>query len=169
MGQNRFCMTDCFGNVIADYIKIHPFTYGGEKKYYEGGRKILPFSFNGAECSAFICYDLRFAEVFWQLPVDTDIIFIIANWPKSRIEQWYALLKARAIEMQSYVVGVNRVGEGGGLIYEKSSAAFAPNGIRVPEKQGKINRYVSLDLAVRRNYVKEFPVRTDRRPDVYFS
>jgi predicted amidohydrolase len=166
-GQNHFCMADRFGNVIADYIKIHPFTYGGEKQYYEGGREIVSCSFGDAKCGLFVCYDLRFAEAFWQLPVDTDMIFIIANWPASRIHQWYALLKARAIEMQSYILGVNRVGTGDGLLYEKSSVAFAPDGTLVSVEEGERNRYVSLDLAARRDYVKEFPVRPDRRPDIY--
>jgi predicted amidohydrolase len=71
--------------------------------------------------------------------------------------------------MQCYILGVNRVGTGDGLLYEKSSVAFAPDGTSVPVEEGERNRYVSVDLTARRNYVKEFPVRPDRRPDVYTS
>lgn len=71
--------------------------------------------------------------------------------------------------MQCYVIGVNRIGEGGGLHYAKSSAAFSPEGERLNEMQGKENRYVELDKYSRREYVKNFPTRTDRRPEVYTS
>lgn len=168
MGKNHFCLVDKEGTVQMDYIKIHPFTYGGEADYYRGGDRLASFHFGGWTAGAFICYDLRFAEAFAKLPLDTDVIFVIANWPEERLHHWYALLRARALEMQCYVVGVNRVGEGGGLQYAKSSAAFDADGNRVPEEKGERNRYILLDLAARRNYAKNFPVRKDRRPDLYF-
>lgn len=168
-GQNHFCIVDVEGKQIMDYIKIHPFTYGGEATCYEGGNRIVSFSIGDFTCGAFICYDLRFPEAFQQLPVDTDAIFIIANWPEVRLSHWYTLLQARAIEMQCYVVGVNRTGEGGGLIYSKSSAAFDADGCRLPEESGERNRYVIIDQTKRRAFAEKFPVRPDRRMEVYLN
>ena len=168
-GKNHFCFLDAQGEILADYEKIHPFTYGGEPDVYEGGNTICAFVWRGLNCGAFICYDLRFPEVFQQLPLETDVIFLIANWPESRLEHWYTLLKARAIEMQCYVIGVNRTGEGDGLNYAKSSAAFSPEGERLKEMWGKENRYVEFDKNSRLEYVKNFPTRADRRPEVYTS
>ena len=64
----------------------------------------------GLRISLFVCYDLRFADEFWQLALDTDVYLVPANWPEKRRVPWMALLQARAIENQAYVVGVNRVG-----------------------------------------------------------
>ncbi len=166
-GRNHFCVVDRAGEVRADYIKIHPFALGGEADFYAGGDGVCRFDLGEFSCGAFICYDLRFPEAFQQLPLDTGLILVIANWPESRLAQWRALLRARAIEMQCFVAGVNRIGEGGGLRYAKSSAAFGPDGSELPERQGERNRYVTLDLAALLRYVEKFPFRRDRRPSAY--
>jgi len=71
---------------------------------------------------------LRFVEEFWNCAEQTDVYLVPANWPDSRREHWLALLQARAIENQAYVVGVNRVGVGGPLIYTGDSRIFGPLG-----------------------------------------
>ena len=71
-----------------------------------------PSTIEGLRVSLFVCYDLRFADEFWQLARDTDVYLVPANWPAKRRLHWQALLQARAIENQAYVVGVNRVGDG---------------------------------------------------------
>ena len=73
--------------------------------------------------SLFVCYDLRFADEFWQLALDTDVYLVPANWPAKRRLHWQSLLQARAIENQAYVVGVNRVGDGGGLTTAATAAS----------------------------------------------
>jgi predicted amidohydrolase len=78
--------------------------------------------------SPFVCYDLRFADEFWQLAEATDVYLVPANWPEKRRLHWSTLLQARAIENQAYVVGVNRVGEGGGLMYSGDSRIVDPLG-----------------------------------------
>lgn len=170
-GRNHFVIIDKKGTVVMDFEKIHPFTYGGEADCYEGGNNLGYFEGeDGWKCAGFVCYDLRFPETFQKLP-DTDVIFIIANWPESRVNQWYSLLQARAIEMQSYVVGVNRIGEEKGVHYTKSSEAYDPKGHRIPVEiplnmdmdEDDTNTYVTLDKKARRCYVKKFPVRKDRR------
>lgn len=162
-GRNHFCLVDQKGACLADYEKIHPFTYGGETAVYEGGSSLCQTTLNDWVCGMFICYDLRFPECFQKLPMETDVVFVIANWPESRIDHWYTLLKARAIEMQCYVVGINRTGIGDGIVYTESSAAFSPDGCRLPEKKGEQNRYIELDRRKRLQYIKEFPVRQDRK------
>ena len=113
---------------IDRYRKIHPFTYGGEDKHFRAGTDFLTITINGLRVSFFICYDLRFADEFWALAKNTDVYVIPANWPVSRREHWLALLRARAIENQAYVIGCNRVGAGGGLDYSGDSRIFDPLG-----------------------------------------
>jgi predicted amidohydrolase len=76
----------------------------------------------------FVCYDLRFADEFWQLANDTDVYLVPANWPEARRLPWMALLQARAIENMAYVIGCNRVGSGNGLPYCGDSRIIDPLG-----------------------------------------
>ncbi len=113
---------------VDRYRKIHPFTYGGEDRHVRPGSDLVTIEVDGLRVSLFVCYDLRFADEFWSLALDTDVYLVPANWPVSRREHWMALLRARAIENQAYVVGCNRVGEGGSLSYSGDSKIFGPNG-----------------------------------------
>ena len=99
------------------YSKIHPFTYGGEDRHFRAGDSHVTVDIDGVRTSLFVCYDLRFADEFWALATGTDLYVVPANWPVSRREHWMSLLRARAIENQAWVVGVNRVGTGGNLDY----------------------------------------------------
>ena len=110
------------------YRKIHPFSHAGEEKYVRAGDQLVTVEVAGFRVSMFVCYDLRFADEFWQLAADTDLYLVPANWPAKRREHWTALLRARAIENQAYVVGVNRVGEGNGLQYSGDSRIIDPLG-----------------------------------------
>ena len=83
---------------------------------------------DGLRVSPFVCYDLRFADEFWQRAGQTDVYLVPANWPASRRLHWQTLLQARAIEKQAYVVGCNRVGTGGGLDYCGDSRIVDPTG-----------------------------------------
>jgi predicted amidohydrolase len=116
------------GGAVHRYAKIHPFGYGAEHEHYSAGDAFLTVDVEGVRCSFFVCYDLRFADEFWPLALETDCYVIPANWPKSRRSHWSALLRARAIENQAYVVGVNRVGDGGGLAYAGDSVIIDPLG-----------------------------------------
>lgn len=98
------------GKTLASYAKMRPFRPGGE--IYVSGTEPTVFAWQEATISPFICYDLRFPEIFrpaaaqWQPTVYT----VIASWPVARILHWVRLLQARAIENQAYVIGVNRIG-----------------------------------------------------------
>jgi predicted amidohydrolase len=110
------------------YAKIHPFGYGAEPEHYAAGQAFLTVDVEGVRCTFFVCYDLRFADEFWGLAADTDCYVVIANWPRQRRAHWSALLRARAIENQAFVVGVNRVGTGDGLTYVGDSVILDPLG-----------------------------------------
>ena len=110
------------------YDKIHPFTYGGEDRWFRAGSSTLTVDIDGLSVSGFVCYDLRFADHFWKLADATDLYVVPANWPSTRAEHWSTLLSARAIENQAFVMGVNRVGSGGSLDYAGGSRIIGPFG-----------------------------------------
>ncbi|TFV85729.1 nitrilase-related carbon-nitrogen hydrolase [Blastococcus sp. CT_GayMR16] len=95
------------------YRKLHPFTHAGEHERFRAGEKPVTVQVGGLRITPFICYDLRFADVFWKAAPETDVYLVPANWPSPRRAHWQTLLQARAIENQAYVVGCNRVGTAG--------------------------------------------------------
>lgn len=104
------------------YDKRHLFSFGGEAVYFSRGNKRLVLEYKGFRIIPLICYDLRFPV--WSRGRDEfDLMIYIAAWDNSRIGVWDTLLKARAIENQSYVIGVNRVGKEPGCSYEGHSVA----------------------------------------------
>jgi predicted amidohydrolase len=138
-GRNVAVIYNRKGQKIALYTKIHPFSYAKENKYYLPGEDVAIFKIDNIPSSVFICYDLRFPEIFRKVAKNVYVIFVIANWPFSRIEHWNTLLKARAIENQCYVVGVNRVGiDGNNITYNGSSQIISPLGeiiVKANEKE----------------------------------
>lgn len=169
-GKNRLVVAES-GKILTQYDKIHPFTYGQESESYQGGDHIAICNVNGADCSFYICYDLRFPEIFQVCSSYCQLMVVIANWPVERIGQWEALLRGRAVENQCYTVGVNRVGEGGGICYVPSSMGFDPYGERLPEQtcQDQELLLVTVDEAGVGEYRKEFPLLQDRRQDLYIK
>jgi predicted amidohydrolase len=127
---NRLLAYGPDGSVLARYDKIHPFSYGQEADHYRGGRRLPVFDYQGWRVCPTICYDLRFPELYRRgvLEGGAELILVIANWPRRRREHWNGLLRARAIENQAFVVGVNRVGEDPGLSYSGDSAVIDPMG-----------------------------------------
>jgi len=131
-GKNIAVVYDRKGNLISKFTKLHPFSLSLEEKYYLPGNNTVIFNIDGMSSSIFICYDLRFPEVFRAVSKDVQAIFVIANWPASRIKHWETLLKARAIENQCFVIGVNRIGkDGNGIYYPGASHIFDPSGIDI--------------------------------------
>jgi omega-amidase len=94
---------------IQTYDKKHLFTLAGEDKVYTSGEEKLIVEYKGFKICPLICYDLRF-PVFARNVEDYDLLIYVANWPKPRTNAWDILLKARAVENMSYVIGVNRIG-----------------------------------------------------------
>lgn len=118
----------------SKYDKRHLFRMAGEHKQYTAGEESVVEEWRGWKCSLQICYDLRFPAWMRNKKNSSgqpayDILFFVANWPAVRSSIWTTLLKARAIENQCYVVGVNRVGEdGNGIFYSGDSASYNAKG-----------------------------------------
>jgi predicted amidohydrolase len=114
---------------IHRYRKLHPFTHAGEHERFRAGEKPVTVQVGGLRVTPFICYDLRFADVFWRAAPETDVYLVPANWPAPRRHHWQTLLQARAIENQAYVVGCNRVGRAGdGTEHVGDSRIVSPMG-----------------------------------------
>ena len=114
---------------VHRYRKLHPFTHGGEHERFRAGEKPVTVEVGGLRVTPFVCYDLRFADVFWHAALDTDVYLVTANWPAARRLHWQTLLQARAIENQAYVVGCNRVGTAGdGTEHTGDSRIVSPMG-----------------------------------------
>lgn len=117
------------GLVTARYRKIHPFGYANEDQNYSAGNEIVVTKIDNVKAGLSICYDLRFPELYrFYAKQRVDLLVNIANWPVPRIDHWRTLLKARAIENQSFVIGVNRVGNDPYLQYNGFSSVFDPMG-----------------------------------------
>ena len=109
-GENHYTILGKSGEVLSDYVKIHPFSYGGEEQFYDSGTEIVHTVLEDFPVSTLICYDLRFPELFRAAAQTSRLIVVPANWLHQRTEHWRLLLRARAIENQVYVLGVNCVG-----------------------------------------------------------
>ncbi|MBK9097893.1 MAG: carbon-nitrogen family hydrolase [bacterium] len=150
---NTFIHIKPDGDLVKLYRKIHPFSYSGENKHFNAGVKPAYTKIRTWKIGLTICYDLRFPELYRKYGKKRNHLVVnIANWPDTRIEHWRTLLKARAIENQCYVAGINRVGKDPKLFYPGFSSVFDPMGkeLATVENEEKVI-VVELD----KNYVKE--------------
>jgi predicted amidohydrolase len=147
------------------YTKIHPFSYSGEHERFRAGADFLTLDIAGVRVTGFVCYDLRFADEFWAVAPATDAYVVVANWPAARRHHWRALLIARAIENEAYVIGVNRVGDGGGTAYVGDSLAVSPWGdvLVDGEETGECVLFADVDPAVVSTTRERYPFLNDRR------
>lgn len=167
MYHNHLALAE-HGRVRMDYTKLHPFTFGQEGECFSGGEEIVCTPWKDTMLGAFICYDLRFPEIFQISSAKSELIVLIANWPVSRIDDWDCLLKARAIENQAYIAAVNRTGEGGGLLYNGHSALFGPRGERLTTLCQEESLLIGeVDPEYVRRCRDVFPLKKDRREELY--
>jgi len=153
---------------VTRYAKIHPFSYAGEHEHYAAGERVVTADVEGVRVTPFVCYDLRFPEPFRLAAPDTDLFAVVANWPDERREHWRTLLRARAIENQAYVAGVNRVGDGGRLHYAGDSAVLSPLGESLAEgADTKMVLFAEVEPAAVQKLRSRFPALNDRRPAAY--
>lgn len=158
---NRFYFVHPDG-LVQSYDKKHLFTYGGEHKQFTPGTERVIVSYKGVRFLMQICYDLRF-PVWSRNRGDYDVALYVASWPVPRIEAWKALLRARAIENQCYVVAVNRVGEDPNCSYCGGSEVINPYGktIAVCEDYKVCGAEAVIDMDVLEDFRKKFPVLND--------
>ena len=158
--RNRFYFVtpddECF------YDKRHLFRYGGEDKYYTGGEERTIVTWRGVRFLLQICYDLRF-PVFSRNRKDYDVAIYVANWPDSRRRVWDTLLKARALENQCYVMGVNRVGDDPHCHYDGGTVVIDAYGRTTVQADDDVQQTVtaSLDMEKLHAFRQKFPVLAD--------
>jgi predicted amidohydrolase len=127
--RNEAVVVNPPGDMIARYAKLHPFTLAGEKDAYAAGEDVVLFDWAEFKVAPFVCYDLRFPEIFRRaVRRGANLFTVIANWPSARVNHWVTLLQARAIENQAYVVGANRCGRDPKLEYPGRSLVIDPLG-----------------------------------------
>jgi predicted amidohydrolase len=157
------------GEELLHYQKLHPFSLAGEDENFIGGGSVPTVEVEGVRVTPSICYDLRFPEPFRPVASSTDLYCVIANWPDMRRDAWSALLKARAIENQAYVLGVNRVGTGSGKPHAGDSALVDPMGKVVSEVDAYEEGIVlgPVDAREVTKVRRQLSFLKDRRPELY--
>lgn len=143
------------------YDKRHLFSYSGEDKIYTAGTERKVIEYKGFKILLQVCFDLRF-PVFSRNQEDYDAILYVANWPKSRVEAWKSLLKARSIENQAFLFGLNRIGtDGYNLDYEESTLVYFPDGREISERNNNIISS-EWDLEELQEFRSKFPFLAER-------
>ncbi|MCC5917997.1 MAG: amidohydrolase [Cryomorphaceae bacterium] len=160
---NRFILVDPNG-AFSQYDKRHLFSMAGEEKKYAPGNQRLIWEVKGWKILPQVCYDLRF-PVWSRNDLNYDLAIYPANWPERRDYPWKTLLRARAIENQCYVVGVNRVGDdGNGVAHNGCSAIIDPLGADLHAAEPNMEQwiYANLESATLEKIRKSFPFLSDR-------
>lgn len=149
--------------VVEYYDKRHLFSYGGEDKYYSPGTERVVVEWKGVRFLLTVCYDLRF-PVWMRYCNDYDAIICVANWPTVRIDSWQTLLRARAIENQCYVVGVNRIGKDSDCDYCGCSAIINPYGQTIAEceRDKECSMEAVFDMEKLNAYRAKFPALKEK-------
>jgi omega-amidase len=165
------------GQVEAEYQKIHPFSYGGEDRIFSRGNEIVTYDIAGLEATESwviqptICYDLRFPELYRAGSLrGVHLILVQANWPEARQLHWETLLRARAIENQAFVVGVNCTGNQDTLRFAGGSLLVSPKGEILAQggpEEGLIHGIAELEQC--KQWRKQFPALRDRITGDFFN
>ncbi len=165
-GRNQAVLFSPAGKVVSIYSKIHPFSFGKETEHYAAGTEIVTFSLGGFTICPFICYDLRFPEIFRKaaLEKNVNLFLVIAAWPLPRDAHWTTLLAARAIENQAFVAGVNHVGKDPKLSYFGKSRILDPQG-RILAEAGSEPCVIqqTLDPQTAAAWRRDFPALRDAK------
>lgn len=167
--QNHYTIISKEGNILGDYVKIHPFSFAQEDKYFQGGMELVSFLLEDICVGVQICYDLRFPEAFQRLSKDCGLIVVPANWPQKRREDWKCLLRARAIENQCYIIGINCVGNMGNQQYSGDSACFLPDGTLGGEARTREDLFFVEIKQDTKQYQKLFTTKKDRKNSLYMK
>lgn len=166
---NTAYVVDQDGSIAAVYQKIHLFSPTGEDRYFKPGHEAVVAKTPLGPLGLMICYDLRFPELCRCLTLaGACMIVVMAQWPAVRVAHWEALLKARAIENQLFVLGVNRCGQDSDRVYAGHSRIISPDG-EIIGRAG--NRPASLradiDLRLVEKTRRQIPCLHERMPEAY--
>ena len=164
---NVLAAVDRDGGLLAEYAKIHPFSFGGEDKVFSAGDRLSVFSCCGIDIGLTICYDLRFPELYRELSKSCQCIIVSANWGAARASHWSTLLRARAIEDQCYIVGCNCIC-GTGMTCAGGSEVISPDGKPLQtadEKEALLFAEITAENV--NNIRSAFPLANDRRNEIY--
>ncbi|MBN2802713.1 MAG: hypothetical protein JXR91_06440 [Deltaproteobacteria bacterium] len=131
---NSAVAIDRKGEIIARYSKINLFKPQNEHNVLSAGGSTVVFDLEGVNISLFICFDLRFPNIYREVAKQSDVMITIAAWPLERQQHFETLLEARAIENQCYSIGVNQVGVCNGVEYGGGSAFISPKGVPLVRK-----------------------------------
>ena len=159
--RNRMYFVEPNGKVTY-YDKRHLFSYSGEDKHYESGKEKVIVEFRGVRFFLQVCYDLRF-PVFGRNCDDYDIALYVANWPDKRRMAWDILLRARAIENQAIVIGVNRVGNDPICNYDGGTVAIDFFGFVAAQCKDNTEQAITYEVKMDdlRQYRSKFPSLND--------
>ena len=164
--HNLFFLIEPDGKVQLQ-AKRHLFAPGGEKEFVSSATSRSIFTFKGWHILPIICYDLRFPVWCRNVSNEYDLIIAVANWPRPRREVFRTLLRARAMENLSYVIGVNRVGEDPNrLVYSGDSVIIDPRGKALVEAEEGADTVITatLDYGPLQDLRQKFPVWADADP-----
>lgn len=157
LGLNQaICVSPTSGEMMR-YAKIHQFPLSREMNHFTAGDEVQTVNMAGVEVCPLVCYDLRFPET-WRNAAGAAVFVLIANWPASRMHHWHALLRARAIENQAFVIGVNRTGTDPNVQYSGGSVVYDYDGHCLTEMDERPGlAATTLDLSAMREFRQKLP------------
>lgn len=166
---NTCCVFDRTGQLVTTYDKVHLFTHVGEDKRYQKGEALGAFQLDGVRCGVIICYDVRFPEIVRTMCLDgLDVLFVVCQWPKARIEMLQTLCRTRAIENQIFVACCSACGAAGDRVCGGGSRIFGPAGeILAAAEEAETILCADCELEGLQGLRNSFPVFRDRRPELY--
>jgi len=166
---NTAYVFDRAGRCVCSYDKTHLFTPMDEDKTYQKGNSLARFTLDGVSCALIICYDLRFPELIRMLALPgLDVLFVVSQWPETRISHLEVLSQARAIENQMFVALCNSCGTAYETKFGRHSAVIDPWGAvlaQADDRQSIV--FAEADWKILRQIRSTIPVFRDRRPELY--
>lgn len=149
---------------VAHYDKRHLFRMANEHEHFTAGQSRLDLTLKAARFCPLVCYDLRFPVFSRNRSNPYDVLIYVANWPAARAHHWSALLAARAIENQCYVIGVNRIGDDGNQVHYNGDSMvldYEGQSLMHAGQQSGLH-YATLDVTALRAYRDKFPAWLDQ-------
>ncbi len=172
--KNQKIFNTCYvfnrrGECFSEYDKAHLFSLMDEDRFFTPGNTLSRFELEGFRCGVILCYDLRFPE--WARLLATkglDVLFVPSQWPAQRLAHLDALLTARAIENQVYVIGCNACGRTDDTVFGGGTMLVDPRGeILAKADNEECAVYARCDAGILKNVRMSMNVFGDRRPELY--